>query len=171
MTPEKREQRRKYNKERYNWLKEHKICVNCGQQEAFGRYVRCPDCLEKQRLSHEKYNHSEKGIAKNKEHNEKDKVIRRTRYHERKENGLCISCGKPICQESKRFCLEHLLQNRRYWREINRKRRARDPRTLDELRQQRSEVSRRGVRKTHQTKGWYDWVHRKRPFWDFRSHK
>lgn len=81
------------NKSRYQWLKEHGICVQCGQRDAFHGYVRCPECIEKSNIASAKcWNDKEKRI-KYIEHNRKrGKQLR----EERKNEHLCMICGKAL---------------------------------------------------------------------------
>lgn len=45
-------------------------------------------------------------------------VSKQRRWQVRKEaEGKCALCGKPICQESVRYCQEHLESNRKRARE------------------------------------------------------
>ena len=36
-----------YQRERYQWLREHGICVSCGVEKAEIGFVRCAKCREK----------------------------------------------------------------------------------------------------------------------------
>lgn len=100
-----REQHNKQNLERYHWLKEHHICVSCGHREAFGKYVRCEDCLYKQNEA----NHKRK---------EKWNNYIRERSRKLQEEGKCANCGKIRDGESIRLCsrcLETRNRSRRKW--------------------------------------------------------
>lgn len=71
-----------YQKERRIYLKSHGICIRCGYKEAISDMVLCSDCREKN-------NKSRKGkISIRQRERQKEK------YHSRKENGLCVYCGK-----------------------------------------------------------------------------
>ncbi|MBS7209337.1 MAG: hypothetical protein KH034_02795 [Lachnospiraceae bacterium] len=87
-----------YDKSRYQWLKEHGICVQCGQRDAFPGYVRCPECIEKVGIASAKCRcDKEKRIKYNKHENER----RKQRYKERKIKHLCTRCGKQLTEDYK----------------------------------------------------------------------
>lgn len=77
------------------WYIDHKICVACGQRDAFEGRQKCPECLEKANNDNAKYRSLER---------------ERTYYPRRKEkreiriaSGLCPICGKTatngqLCQ-------------------------------------------------------------------------
>lgn len=79
--------------DRYNFLKAHGICVQCGQRDAFQGYVRCPECIEKSTVASAKCWEDE---GKRKKYNEREKQRRKERYEQRKKEGLCIACGKQV---------------------------------------------------------------------------
>lgn len=81
------------NKSRYQWLKEHGICVQCGQRDAFSGYVRCPECIEKTNIASAKCrDDKEKRIKYNARGTERRKQLR----EERKNKHLCVVCGKSL---------------------------------------------------------------------------
>lgn len=86
-----KEKQKNYRKERYNWLKEHHICVVCGKKDALGKYVRCAECL--QRCSINDYK----------------------RYHKkRQEQGKekkCYFCSDPAVK-GRTQCARHLEYHR-----------------------------------------------------------
>lgn len=87
---------------RYKWLKMHKICVACGQKDAFPGYVRCPECIEKvEEASRKCWANDEKRNRYNKRGAERRKELRQ----ERKANGLCPRCGKIV--KGKYYYCEH----------------------------------------------------------------
>lgn len=69
--------------ERYHWLKEHRICVQCGAKDAKPNNVKCWECIEKEW----NYNYSDDKKLKNNNHV-------KNRYYRLKEQGLCTKCGK-----------------------------------------------------------------------------
>lgn len=73
-------------KERYLFLKAHKICVSCGQENAAPHSILCIDCREQRRYY---YNH----VYDKSKRREKDRVNKRKQRDERIKNGLCPSCG------------------------------------------------------------------------------
>lgn len=86
---------RKYMQERREWYKSHRMCAECGKQDAYtlgGRYL-CYECNSKHRIregyeptiDHLKFSSHPK--------NRKDySKIPRNQF---KERGLCYLCGKP----------------------------------------------------------------------------
>lgn len=105
------EETRRLNRERYYWLKEHHICVDCAQNEAFHKFVRCPECLDKKKEIY--YKNQKQGYA-----------TARLRIAKLKAEGKCISCTKPRSEKSVNFCDKCLEQRRRYKRLWEREKRA-----------------------------------------------
>ena len=102
----------KYNKTLYDFYKENKICVQCGQDNAAKDRVRCPYCLYKnaessrKTMSKETKEEKEIRLKKNREYKRKRRI-------ELKEKGLCIICQKPICSWSKVLCIDCAVKNKR----------------------------------------------------------
>lgn len=90
---------KEYDRERYNWLKSHGICVACGEAEATKGQTRCPYCRDK---AVEK---TQKWQKKNPEYAEYQRNYQQQLRQYRRENGLCQQCGKP--SEGKAFCKVH----------------------------------------------------------------
>jgi hypothetical protein len=84
------------SKELYEFYKKKHICTYCGQNDAIRGHTLCWDCQEKQYAANKKYNDSHR-----KENAER---LRKLRAY-RKENGLCIQCGKPSGKFS--YCEKH----------------------------------------------------------------
>lgn len=85
------------------WYIEHKICVSCGQRDAFNGRQKCPECLEKATLNNIKYRSLER---------------ERNYYQRRKEKrdarisaGLCPICGKAAVKGQ--LCLECYMKHQR----------------------------------------------------------
>ena len=73
-----KEDRRAYDKELYEWCKEHKFCVRCrGEKAASGR-VMCLNCLDKQRI-HDEIRREEKKAYREK-NKEKNRAKCKSRY-------------------------------------------------------------------------------------------
>ena len=72
--------------EYYNWYKEHHICPLCKVNKPVGNHAYCHECRAKFR------EYYEKRIGRN-----RDEIYqkKRERYYHYKEQGLCVSCGKP----------------------------------------------------------------------------
>lgn len=82
------------------------ICPQCGTNKAAPHRVRCEECLSKNAESAKK---CEENSPKNTGHKEYIKNLRK----QRKENGLCIWCGKLICSSSTVFCIDCKIKNQR----------------------------------------------------------
>lgn len=77
------------------------ICVQCGKEKPFLGYVRCPKCIEKsEEASRKCWSDPEKRIRYNKRGSERKKEL----ILERKENGLCPMCGRPIKSGTYIYC-------------------------------------------------------------------
>lgn len=101
MTYASREQDKQYKVETYQWRKAHKICVNCGRQDAAIGFVQCGECIEKK---NNKYHANA----------EKSKACVVARMKRLQEAGLCITCGNKRSERSKRYC-DKCLEKRRLW--------------------------------------------------------
>lgn len=78
------------------WYIDHKICVSCGQRDAFNGRQKCPECLEKATLSNIKYRSPER---------ERSYYPRRkAKREERIAAGLCPNCGRPAVKGQ--LCLD-----------------------------------------------------------------
>lgn len=98
-----------YSKSRYQWLKEHGICVQCGQGDAFPGYVRCPECIEKANIASARCrDDKDKRMKYNKHCREKSRRL----YGERKNNHMCTICGKKLPEDYK-YCTCILCRKKR----------------------------------------------------------
>ena len=93
ITEQRKEQLRAYNKERYNWLKEHHICVNCGHEKAELGTIYCLVCREDLKIRQRGYYHKK---AKNKEYLEKEAKRRKALYYKAKAEHKCVKCGRKL---------------------------------------------------------------------------
>ena len=90
-------------KEEYEWLKAHKICVNCRAADAT-RGVRCAACADKEvEKKHKKL--AAMTEEEREAHKQKNREYLRKRYKEFKEAGKCFDCGKPAYKNQTR-CYE-----------------------------------------------------------------
>ena len=92
-------------RERRNGLIEIGICVHCGWYEAVKGKTLCEVCLVEQSISTKKYRDNlpeEKYKQILKQNNQNMKRL----YRDRKDNGLCVRCGKPANPEGTIFCWE-----------------------------------------------------------------
>ena len=92
---------------RYEWLKEHGICVQCGQNDAFNNRVRCADCL---------YKNNERQIQADAKRMKSKAEYNKIRYHKMKEEGRCPRCTKKAYKDYV-YCYEHLIKFRKIERE------------------------------------------------------
>ena len=95
-----------YCKNRYYWLKQHGICVECGAENAEKGRVHCRKCAKtNQEYStiwyYKKIMDDE--IYKN-THNEKVNQSIQKRREYRRENGLCTQCGKELIDKKYKKC-------------------------------------------------------------------
>ena len=89
-----------YDKTRYQWLKDHGICVQCGQRDTFPGYIRCPECIEKVNIASAKCRDDKEKRIK---YNEHAKERRKQLYKERKSKHMCTNCGKKLPEDYK-YC-------------------------------------------------------------------
>lgn len=85
----KSEYNKQYSKDRQKWLHEHHFCVDCKKQDAYtlnGKW-RCAICSEKAR---------------------KKRTGQEYNREQRKEMGLCLTCGKPV-KQGYMVCEEHYI--------------------------------------------------------------
>lgn len=86
-------------KESYHMMKSLGLC-KCGKALAIG-FASCPDCLEKDRLFQERKRNKDREA-----YNKKQNEYHRSKYKERKENGLCVVCGRPRGNSPSLECVE-----------------------------------------------------------------
>ena len=82
-------------------------CVSCGKEPALNSCTRCHVCAEKHRNVTAQYirNRTEAMTAGEYEQFTSLKNISyRNRYYERKENGICVSCGKRDARKGRTRC-------------------------------------------------------------------
>lgn len=96
---ERKEYHRQYSKERYKWLKEHRICTRCGSEEAIINSTLCPGCSYKSWLCDRQY------YEEHKQDINRKKVERwKQKAEEWKKLGLCNTCGGKIERSDKKRC-------------------------------------------------------------------
>ena len=94
---ERLERQRKYCKERYNWQKEHHICVNCGKEDAETGSIYCLTCKEDLKIKQRKEYHEK---MKNKEYREKESKRNKERYYKAKAERKCVKCGRKLTKHN-----------------------------------------------------------------------
>lgn len=86
------------------YYRTHGICVDCGRYDAVPGRTCCEVCAAK-RAERERRRYRDMDIKKKaaylKQHSESGKQ----RYYRRKNNGLCVNCGKPQARDSTRLCI------------------------------------------------------------------
>ena len=92
-------------KEEYAWYKKHRICVGCYKRTAFHNHVLCEMCIEKKKKQSYNYCRPENSKKKNQE-------LKKNLYRMRKEQGLCVRCGKKALKNHV-LCLECNIKNNR----------------------------------------------------------
>lgn len=92
-------------KEQYSWYKEHHICVRCHKRESFYNHVLCEICIEKNNNHSLTYCRPDYSKKKNQEQ-------KKSLYRSRKEQGLCVRCGKKALKNHV-LCLECNVRNNR----------------------------------------------------------
>lgn len=85
MTEERRARKRKADKERWYWLRDHGICPVCAAADIEPGLWGCKLCVKKSQERKRQYDpDGSKQYEKNKQRREQRMAL-----------GLCISCGKP----------------------------------------------------------------------------
>ena len=105
-----------YSYEAYHYYKDHGICVYCKREKAAPGRAMCLNCAsivaEKRRAKYSKLSEEERA-ERNRKKREQSKALREYR----KENGLCLVCGKPVYKNYSK-CYEHYI----YFKRVNRER-------------------------------------------------
>lgn len=96
------------SKERYYWLKEHRICVSCGHRDAERNSVYCFICREKVRISKRK--NYERMKRKDKLFAIRQAERSRNNYVKAKSAGKCPRCGKVLPGNSHTVCCTKCLR-------------------------------------------------------------
>lgn len=101
------EQRRIYQRETRKFLLQFELCPKCGKNKLFGDEKNCPEC--RAAFANRQMKYREKNQE---EYNEKQRIEHRAIYGKRKEQGICVRCGKrkpkngystcEICQQKDR---------------------------------------------------------------------
>ena len=126
-------------KEERQYYKSIRICTSCLCRSVEIGHSMCSICIAKRRQYNRKYRKLNKDSIR-------ERNLKRRKAH--LEQGLCSECVKPVCLESKRFCKEHYLKNKRKSSENWRKQKA--ARTLKEendIKQSKLQVSIRNLSK------------------------
>lgn len=77
----------------YWWYKNHGICTNCHKEKVYQKQSLCLECrLRKLSIAQERRaNMTEEERQKR---NELKRVSNYNLYHQRKDSGICVDCGK-----------------------------------------------------------------------------
>lgn len=98
-----------YSKDSYYFFKSHGICTRCQKEKALEGHTMCINCLANEVVRESKHTSP----------SERQKQVRKEKYQYRKQNGLCVDCGKPRYKDSASYCYEHMLYHKRKQREYN----------------------------------------------------
>lgn len=107
-----REYKLQYGKELRAYRKSIGLCTRCGKEKiAVNSKSSCASCLELRRKNVERKDRqlTPKEKQERKEHR---KVLHAQRVAQRKSQGLCTDCGKPVYNGHTR-CIDHYLYYRR----------------------------------------------------------
>lgn len=99
---------KEYAREVYWWRKQHHICVRCGKQDAYKDYTCCLQCRMDLRESAREHIEKEISAAQRAARN----VRKRKIAAEKRANGICLQCSKPVFKDHA-YCYEHYLSQRR----------------------------------------------------------
>lgn len=89
----------------YAWYKSHGICVQCMQYDAAPGRVRCEVCLLTNAEGAKRHRAKMQSVSQA----DRSRKLRESR----KEQGLCIWCGKPRSSYSRVFCADCRIKNQR----------------------------------------------------------
>lgn len=89
----------------YAWYKSHGICVQCMQYDAAPGRVRCEVCLLSNAEGAKRHRAKMQSVSQA----DRSRKLRESR----KEQGLCIWCGKPQSSYSRVFCADCRIKNQR----------------------------------------------------------
>ena len=106
-----------YRNETRKFNKEHNICTMCGHEIVYDGYSTCEICREKQKDYSARF-YSKETESKKEERNKKQAEYMRDKREKRKEQGVCVECGKKLCASSKIHCIEHYLANKKAYKKI-----------------------------------------------------
>lgn len=98
-------------KERTQFLKENGLCTRCGKAPATPGHSTCPNCRDYAKVIYEKRKAQGKLWVQN--HSEEYYAQKKEQYYERKEQGLCVLCGKPAV-DGLIYCPRCRIKNREY---------------------------------------------------------
>ena len=107
---DKKDRKRQYNKETYEWLKEHHLCTRCKKQDSYtliGRAI-CYECALKRR---------EYGKKRYRDNVKKNPDYNKERYNNYKKQRICTTCHKRQAQEGHIECSVCLGKHKKYYYE------------------------------------------------------
>jgi len=111
LSEEQKARKRERDIARYDWYKEHGICVHCGRNTAMINSISCPDCSYKR--AEKQRERRQNNIDKCRE---KDRIRCRERRRKRKAAGLCTNCGKKTPYKSRAYCYECMIKSQAHRR-------------------------------------------------------
>jgi len=107
-----RELMNRQSKERREYYLSNGICPYCGSEKLFGSERSCPECRAKRANTLER--------SRNRQWNKvlvQSASSHRKKYHERKEQGLCVRCGKRQFVSGRTLCTICICKRKRYEQE------------------------------------------------------
>ena len=109
----------KWYRETRQWYLALGFCPSCHKERVYGSEKQCPECRAKRIVSNQLA--TQKAIVLGKEwaKPEYNNANNRKRYAERKEQGICIKCGKRPAENGKtrcRLCLDKAADRAREYR-------------------------------------------------------
>lgn len=88
---------KRYDKERYRWLKEHHICIRCKKEKAEKGKLYCLVCkMDKREMARKR--------RLNTEQRERNRIHKKRRYNLLIAFGICPQCGKREHKSNSIFC-------------------------------------------------------------------
>lgn len=93
------------NKEEYHFYKSLGICVQCNKEKAKQGQSRCQKCLDHAAESRRKKRSEMSEEEKEREKQKKRDYMKNLR-EQKKKNGICIWCNKPVSKYSNMFCID-----------------------------------------------------------------
>ena len=114
-----KEEQRRYQKEKYYYYKSKGICTCCGHRESEPNNILCLECKEvDNKQKRNRYKNDKEFRYK---HLEKTKRQAKERRRKRKEQGLCIICGKRKINRpySEARCVECYIKRKESEKRLN----------------------------------------------------
>lgn len=92
-----------YTRDMYHFYQDNGICPRCGKNNLVGEERYCPECRAKDLLRKARYSDEKKRAIAEKSKPRKSAYNKRI-YEDRKQNGMCVRCGKHKAEQGKMSC-------------------------------------------------------------------